>query len=94
MGLLYHMGDRQLGVTGTMRQNRIHGLPLPSKKEVTKNFERGQLHAMYSMDTTMVVWKDNQPVYMASTVTVWSPWAPASGTARRRRSIWQSPSPT
>jgi hypothetical protein len=27
-----------------------------------------------------------------ATVTVWSPWAPANGTARRRRSMWQSPS--
>jgi hypothetical protein len=66
LDLLDHMGDRQLGVTGTMRLNRIHGLPLPSKKDVNKKFERGQLHAIYSMDTTVVVWKDNQPVYMAS----------------------------
>ena len=66
MDLLEHMGDRQLGVTGTMRQNRIHGIPLPSKKDVNKNFERGELHAMYHHDTTVLVWKDNQPVYMAS----------------------------
>ena len=66
LDLLEHMGDRHLGVTGTMRQNRLHGIPLPTKKEVAKNFERGQLQAIYHQDAMVLVWKDNQPVYMAS----------------------------
>jgi hypothetical protein len=66
LDLLEHMGDRQLGVTGTLRQNRLHGIPLPTKKEVAKNFERGQVQSMYHQDCIVLVWKDNQPVYMAS----------------------------
>jgi len=64
--LLEHLGDRQLGVTGTLRQNRLHGIPLPTKKEVVKNFQRGELQAVYHQDMMVMVWKDNQPVYMAS----------------------------
>jgi hypothetical protein len=60
------MGDRQLGVTGTLRQNRVIGIPLPTKKEVTRKFSRGQVEATYTQDATVVVWRDNQPVYMAS----------------------------
>jgi hypothetical protein len=66
LDLLDHMGDRQLGVTGTLRQNRVIGIPLPTKKEVVKNFKRGEVQATYTQDATVVVWRDNQPVYMAS----------------------------
>jgi hypothetical protein len=66
MDLLDHMGDRQWGVTGTLRQNRIIGIPLPGKKEATRNMKRGEAEAVYSSDSTVIVWKDNQPVYMAS----------------------------
>ena len=65
MDLLDHMGDRQLGITGTMRQNRLHDIPLPSKKEAAK-LQRGQFEAVYTQDSTVIVWNDNQPVYMAS----------------------------
>jgi hypothetical protein len=30
LDLLDHMGDMRLGVTGTFRQNRIVGIPLPA----------------------------------------------------------------
>ncbi len=66
MDLLDHMGERNLGVTGTMRQNRIIGIPLPGKKEASKKFERGEVQTVYTSDCTVLVWKDNQPVYMAS----------------------------
>jgi hypothetical protein len=55
-----------VGVTGTLHQNRLHGIPLPTEKEVAKNFERGQVQAMCHQDCTVLVWKDNQPVYMVS----------------------------
>jgi len=66
MDLLDHMGDRQLGVTGTVRQNRLHGVPLASSKEVEKKFKRGDSQAVYTKDSTVIVWNDNRPVYMAS----------------------------
>jgi hypothetical protein len=64
--LLDHMGDRKLGITGTLRQNRVIGIPLPSKKDVVKKFKRGEAQATYTQDTTVMVWRDNQAVYMAS----------------------------
>jgi hypothetical protein len=66
MDLLDHMGDKELGVTGTMRKNRIYGIPLPTQKEVEKNFKRGDCQAVYTTTNTVIVWKDNKPVYMAS----------------------------
>jgi hypothetical protein len=36
--LLDHMSDKKLGVTSTLCLYRLHGVPLPSKKEVEKNF--------------------------------------------------------
>lgn len=66
MDLLDAMGDRQLGVTGTLRQNRIIGIPLPSKKVAEKEFKRGDVQAVYCKDSTVIVWKDNKPVFMAS----------------------------
>ncbi len=64
--LLDHMGARQLGITGTLRQNRIIGIPLPSKKDAAKKLTRGEAQAVYTRDSAVLVWKDNQPVYMAS----------------------------
>jgi hypothetical protein len=66
LDLLDNMGDRGYGVTGTLRVNRIHGIPLTGKKEAAKEYKRGEARAVYTKDATVVVWKDNQPVYMAS----------------------------
>lgn len=66
LDLLDHMGDRSWGVTGTLRVNRINDIPLPTKKEVEKQFQRGESQAVYSQDLMVSAWKDNQPVYMAS----------------------------
>lgn len=68
MDLLDHMGDRQLGVTGTVRQNRLHGVPLLSKKEASKELQRGDHRVIYTQDKTIVLWQDSQAVYMASNV--------------------------
>ena len=51
-----------------MRQNRLGPVPLPPKKEVEKEFDRGDYTEVFSEDFTVVVWKDNKPVYMASNV--------------------------
>ncbi len=66
MDLLDNVGDRQWGVTGTLRQNQIIGILLPARKEAMKSMKRGEAKAVYCGDSTVVVWKDNQPVYMAS----------------------------
>jgi hypothetical protein len=64
--LLDHMGDKQLGLTGTLRQNRMVGIPLPSKKEAERTMKRGDSKAVFTQDSTVILWKDNKPVYMAS----------------------------
>jgi hypothetical protein len=64
--LLDHMGDRQLGLTGTLRQNRLIGVPLLSKREAEKTMKRGDSQAVYTQDSICILWKDNKPVYMAS----------------------------
>jgi len=66
LDLISHMGDKGYGVTGTLRQNRIIGIPLPNKKQANKELKRGEAKAVYTEDKVVVVWKDNQPVYMAS----------------------------
>ena len=68
MDLLEHMGDRGLGVTGTVRLNRLHGIPLPPKKEAQK-MNRGEYQATYTQDMAVIVWKDSVPVYMCSNCT-------------------------
>ena len=62
------MGDKGLGVTGTMRVNRLHGIPLPTKKEVQK-MARGEYKAVNTQDMCVLVWKDSVPVYMCSNST-------------------------
>jgi hypothetical protein len=60
LDLLDNMGDRRYGVTGTLRQNRIIGIPLENKKLAAKEMKRGDAKAVYTQDSTVVVWKDNQ----------------------------------
>ena len=57
-----------IGGTGTMRQNRLGPVPLPKKKVVEKEFERGDYSEVFTDDMNVVVWKDNKPVYMASNI--------------------------
>ena len=45
LGYMEHMGERQLGVTVSLCQNRLCGLPLPTK-EMSRKFERGHMHTI------------------------------------------------
>ena len=92
--LLDHMGDRQLGVTGTLRQNRLHGVPLPTKKEVEKNFVRGQSEAVYTQDSIVVVWKDNKPVYMASNCDDMEPFSSCQRYNKQAKGYMAVPQPS
>ncbi len=49
------------------------GIPLPNKKTADKNFKRGQMQAIYTQDSMVVLWKDNKSVYMASNVVDMEP---------------------
>ena len=58
--------DRRIGVLGTMRQNRLNNIAVPSKKETSK-LKRGEMKTTYvDEDKVIVAWKDAGPVYVAS----------------------------
>ena len=66
LDLMDHLSKKGIGILGTMRQNRMNNLSLPSKKE-TNNMKRGELKQLYlGDDQTIMVWKDSRPVYVAS----------------------------
>ena len=66
LDLMDHLSKKGIGILGTMRQNRMNNLSLPSKKE-TNNMKRGELKQLYlGDDQTIMVWKDLGPVYVAS----------------------------
>lgn len=46
--------------------NSLHGFPLPGPKEVEKTFNRGKSQAVCNTTNTVIVWRDNKPVYMGS----------------------------
>ena len=53
--LLAQMSTMGIGCTGTVRQNRLHQVPLPSKKDLEKkSVERGTHCAVYKRDMICV----------------------------------------
>ncbi len=64
--LLDHMADKGWGVVGTVRQNRLVGVPLPDKKQARKEMSRGAIKSTHTDNVTLTAWKDSQAVYMAS----------------------------
>lgn len=67
--LLDHMTDKGWGVVGTVRQNRIIGIPIPDKKDAAKQMTRGAIKSIYDDNICLTVWRDSQPVYVASNFT-------------------------
>ena len=65
--LLDKLSEMQTGGTSTIRQNRLHRIPIISKKDLeNKNVLRGTSEVLYKDDQTLVAWKDSKAVYMAS----------------------------
>lgn len=61
-----HMAERGWGLVGTLRQNRVVNVPIPSKKEATKEMDRGDMETVYSDNICCTVWRDSQPVTIVS----------------------------
>ena len=56
-----------MGLTGTVRMNRLHSVPIRQKKEMARKVvDRGTTDILYKDDIVLVAWKDNCPCYMAS----------------------------
>ena len=91
--LLNWLSERGIGGTGTMRQNRITAIPIESKKKLEKSLERGASQQMFTDDISLVAWKDNRVVYLASNCHA----GDTSGTVRRwsrdQKEILQVPQP-
>ena len=65
--LLTRLSEMGIAGTGTVRQNRLHNVPIIGKKEMQrKAVERGTQQEVYKEDQLLVCWKDNKPVYMAT----------------------------
>lgn len=94
LDLLDNMGDKGYGVTGTLRQNRIIGIPLPNKKQANKELKRGEMKAVFTQGTAVSVWKDNQPVYMASNCSSVALTGQCQRYSRKDKAYMPVPQPT
>ena len=83
--LLEKLSEKGIGGTGTMRQNRLGPIPIQKKKEVEKEWERGDYTDIYHADFTVSVWKDNKPVYMGSNVHEVEPTHPVTRYSREQK---------
>ena len=66
--LLECLSERGLGGTGTVTQARMKAIPLPNRKDVEKQWDRGQYTMVYHKDIVAVVWKDNKGVCLMSNI--------------------------
>ena len=53
-------------MVGTLRQNRLVGVPLLNKKDATKDMSRGEMDTAWSENVCVCVWRDSKPVYVSS----------------------------
>ena len=63
--LLKKLTERQIAGTCTMREDRLAGAPLKSKKILDKE-KRGSMDEAYTGNISLVKWKDNKVVSVAS----------------------------
>ena len=57
-------------------------IPIQKKKQVEKEWDRGDYAEVFHGDFTVAVWKDNKPVYMGSNVFQAEPTHPATRYSR------------
>lgn len=59
--LLDKLSEMGISGTGTVRQNRLHRIPIIAKKDMEKKtVDRGTSEAVYNGDKVLVAWKDNK----------------------------------
>jgi len=65
--LLDKLSEQGIGLTGTVRANRLHKVPIIQKKEMEKKTVlRGHSQTLFRADQVVCAWKDNKAVYVAS----------------------------
>ena len=65
LALLENLAEQGIGGTGTLREDRLHGAPLTVKKEMEKQ-KRGYMQEAFTGCVSVVKWKDNKVVSVAS----------------------------
>lgn len=61
------MSEMGIGLTGTVRQNRLNKVPIVQKKALEKKtVARGTYKAVFCNDQVLIGWKDNKAVFVAS----------------------------
>ena len=63
--LLENLGNRGIRGTGTLREDRLHGAPIMAKKDMEKK-HHGYMEEVFTGGTSVVKWKDNKVVAVAS----------------------------
>jgi hypothetical protein len=59
--LLTRLSEMEIAGTGTVRQNRLHRVPIISKKDLEKkSTTRGMADVLYQGDKVLVGWRDNK----------------------------------
>ena len=59
------LAKRGIGATGTLREDRLHGAPLMPRKQMEKK-DRGYMEEVFTGSTSIVKWKDNKVLSVAS----------------------------
>ncbi|XP_065659929.1 uncharacterized protein LOC136083915 [Hydra vulgaris] len=62
------MGEHGWGVVGTVQQNRLVGVPMPTKKQAKKEMTRGTMKLVYD-NNCVTIWMDSKAVVLASNYT-------------------------
>ena len=60
-----NLAKRGIGATGTLREDRLHGAPLMPRKQMEKK-DRGYMEEVFTGSTSIVKWKDNKVLSVAS----------------------------
>lgn len=92
--LLMELSKRQLGGTGTMRENRVHPcMQLPEKKKFAKE-PRGTWVTRSEGDLLIVRWQDNAPVTVLSNCDALEPLKTTSRYSRAQKKNITVPMPS
>lgn len=90
--LLEEMRRREFRLTGTVRENRLQNCPLQDSKVLVKK-ERGTFDYIITKDLSVVKWKDNKVVCLASNFECMEPMGQAKRWCRKSKKKIDLPQP-
>lgn len=70
--LLTRLSEMEIAGTGTVRQNRLHRVPIASKKDLEKKTTaRGTTDVLYQGDKVLVGWRDNKVGFLFENILIY-----------------------